>query len=96
MEQIIYRVLEAMYSTPTGTKWQLMAAALERATAASVTTGFDGKGTFKQVPAGSYFVFGLTKLRDGKHGAWCVPVEVRAGASTFFLDQNNLMVPNTK
>jgi hypothetical protein len=95
-EQAINRVMrpfrELVASKPIGTKLRLMDGAINQATADSMITGFDGKGRFRPVPAGSYFVFGITKLRDGRYSVWCVPVIAKSPAATVILDQNNLMI----
>jgi hypothetical protein len=96
MEYTVYPMLmrAATSGSPTAKlaalQSTLVDAAIERATVAALTTGFDGRGSFDPVTPGSYFVLGNTHLRGGKNGLWCVPVQVRPGASSFVLDQNNL------
>ncbi len=84
---LFHRVLASLVGVSAEGK--AIEAAIERATAAALTTGFDGKGTFEPVPVGPYFVVGFTELRGNKHGVWCMPVQVKAGASTIVLDQGN-------
>ncbi len=86
----LIQVMASIGSTGAGDKAIL--AAIQRETAAELTTGFDGKGAFEPVPVGSYFVFGTTELRGNKKGLWCLPVQVKPGASSITLDQSNFIL----
>lgn len=54
----------------------------------SVSTDFAGKAQFTDLKPGSYYLAGLSSTRKG-FAIWNVPVEVKAGQNSLFLDQNN-------
>lgn len=54
----------------------------------SVSTDFAGKAQFTDLKPGSYYLAGLTSTRKG-FAIWNLPVEVKAGQNSLFLDQNN-------
>lgn len=54
----------------------------------SVSTDFAGKAQFADLKPGSYYLAGLTSTRKG-FAIWNLPVEVKAGQNSVFLDQNN-------
>jgi hypothetical protein len=62
--------------------------ALKEHTVQIVTTDFSGKATFNDIKPGSYYIFGRTQTRGG-FAVWNLFVEIRAGANSVFLDQNN-------
>lgn len=62
---------------------------LEAAAVSQSTTGFDGKATFSDVPAGDYFVFGYYSF--GKQTTyWNVPVTIKPGSNKLVLDNDNM------
>jgi hypothetical protein len=69
-----------------------VAAAAQRAIKAhlvsSVSTDFAGKAQFTDLKPGSYYLAGLSSTRKG-FAIWNVPIEVKAGQNSLFLDQNN-------
>jgi hypothetical protein len=63
--------------------------ALDKASVASSSTGFDGKATLEDIPVGDYYLFGYYKI--GKETTyWNVPVSVKAGTNKVILDNNNM------
>jgi hypothetical protein len=54
----------------------------------SVSTDFAGKAQFTDLKPGSYYLAGLSSTRKG-FAIWNLPVEVKAGQNSLFLDQNN-------
>jgi hypothetical protein len=54
----------------------------------SVSTDFAGKAQFADLKPGSYYLAGLTSTRKG-FAIWNLPVEVKTGQNSVFLDQNN-------
>jgi hypothetical protein len=54
----------------------------------SVSTDFAGKAQFTDLKPGNYYLAGLTSTRKG-FAIWNLPVEVKAGQNSVFLDQNN-------
>lgn len=53
-----------------------------------VTTGFDGKATFKPLPVGAYYLMGHTKIYDN-YLIWDKKVDITTGNNFITLDQNN-------
>lgn len=62
--------------------------AIREHTVSSVSTDFSGKAKFTDLKPGNYFISGFTSTRRG-FAIWNVPVEVKAGENSIFLDQNN-------
>jgi hypothetical protein len=62
--------------------------AINDATIASETTGFDGKTTFTNIPTGDYYLFGTYRLNNSST-YWNLPVSIKAGANKIILDNNN-------
>ncbi|HKR13802.1 MAG TPA: prealbumin-like fold domain-containing protein [Pyrinomonadaceae bacterium] len=62
--------------------------AIKQHTVQSVTTDFNGKAQFDNLPPAKYFVYGITETRRG-FAVWSVPVEIKAGQNSVVLDQNN-------
>lgn len=56
--------------------------------AQEVTTGFDGKATFKPVPVGTYYLMGHSKV-SGNYVMWDTKVDISSGKNFITLDQNN-------
>ena len=54
----------------------------------SVSTDFAGKAQFTDLKPGSYYLVGLTSTRKG-FAIWNLPVAVKAGQNSVFIDQNN-------
>jgi hypothetical protein len=52
------------------------------------TYDFAGKAQFTDLKPGSYYLAGLSSTRKG-FAIWNVPIEVKAGQNSVFLDQNN-------
>lgn len=67
------------------TKAQL---ALQPHIKATVTTDFSGNAQFQPVPAGTYYVLGITETRGG-FAIWNLKVEIKSGQNQITLDQNN-------
>lgn len=53
-----------------------------------ITTDFTGKGSFKNIPTGSYFLFGIAETQKS-FAHWDMKVEVKGGEVNLALDQNN-------
>jgi hypothetical protein len=62
--------------------------AIKQHTVQAVTTDFNGKAQFENLPPAKYFVYGITETRRG-FAVWSVPVEIKAGQNSVVLDQNN-------
>ncbi|HLL74804.1 MAG TPA: hypothetical protein VK421_06025 [Pyrinomonadaceae bacterium] len=75
---------------PTSRDAQIEAAefAVRTHTKFSVTTDFQGRAQFADVPPGRYWVYGMSGTRRG-FAIWNVPVEIRGGQNSLSLDQNN-------
>jgi hypothetical protein len=54
-----------------------------------VTTGFDGKATFKPVQVGTYYLMGHSKV-SGNYVIWDTKVDISSGKNFITLDQNNM------
>lgn len=63
-------------------------AAIKQHAVQTVSTDFSGKAQFTDIKPGSYYVAGLSSTRKG-FAIWNLPVEVKAGQNSVFLDQNN-------
>ena len=63
-------------------------AAIKQHAVQTVSTDFSGKAQFTDIKPGSYFIMGLSSTRKG-FAIWNLPVEVKAGQNSVFLDQNN-------
>jgi hypothetical protein len=61
---------------------------IKQHTVQAVTTDFNGKAQFENLPLAKYFVYGITETRRG-FAVWSVPVEIKAGQNSVVLDQNN-------
>ncbi len=61
----------------------------------SVTTNFDGKAIFKEIPPGQYYLMGLTKIGQNSI-IWNVEVNLSPGDNSFTLDQNNAAYITTR
>lgn len=59
----------------------------------TVTTDFSGKATIDVVPAGSYYLMGISATPRG-FAFWNLPVEIKAGQNSLVLDQNNAAYAN--
>lgn len=54
----------------------------------SVITDFGGKGSFEPVPAGTYYLMGVTETPRG-YAIWNLKVDLKLGQNSVTLDQNN-------
>ncbi len=61
---------------------------LAKITVTSETTGFDGKATFTNIPAGNYFLFAFYRPNT-RGNLWNVPISVKPGINKIILDNNN-------
>ena len=52
------------------------------------TTDFQGKAQFKEVKAGTYYLFGYAKVGESV-AVWNVKMEIKEGQNSIILDQNN-------
>lgn len=66
-------------------------AAISSHTVASTSTDFSGKAQFSGLKPGNYFLSGFASTRKG-FAVWNVPVEVKPGKNSVFLDQNNAAI----
>lgn len=63
--------------------------AIKQHSIATMTTDFDGKGSFTATKTGQYFLFGFTFI-DSWVLVWNVPVDLKTGSQSLILDQNNV------
>ena len=56
----------------------------------TVTTDFDGKAVFEDIPTGNYFLYGRAQTRSG-WAIWSLPIKTE-GTQTILLDQDNAIV----
>lgn len=63
-------------------------AAIEPHIVKTLTTDFEGTGKFEDVPAGTYYIFGVTETRGG-FALWDTKIDTNSIKDTILLDQNN-------
>jgi hypothetical protein len=63
--------------------------AIKQHSIATMTTDFDGKGSFAAIKTGQYFLFGFTFIDDWVL-VWNVSVDLKTGSQSLTLDQNNV------
>ena len=56
----------------------------------TITTDFDGKAVFEDVPTGNYFLYGRAQTRSG-WAIWSLSINTQ-GTQTILLDQNNAII----
>lgn len=66
-------------------------AAVRRHVKYTITTDFEGKGSFQNVSQGQYFLFGMSNTRGG-FAIWNLQTNIAAGRGSLILDQKNAAV----
>jgi Prealbumin-like fold domain len=90
-EDITTKVKGSWYSTRSGSVG-ILEDRVKDYVVMTTTTDFEGNAKFENVPLGTYYIVGFTRIRS-EYGfvVWNLKVDAKTDAETILIDQNNAL-----